>query len=224
MRRRTVSGRRDSPNRRLRLSSSLLTSEPNCWKCLYTPQVRVYWILLRCAPAPTPDSISTLQAFRSEAPITICWALKEAETWQASGGQFMAADKWSVWKGTRKLINCITGASVPTEARGLDEWVDVCALFYTVNLADARRGWCVAMVIWARHERAKKALPNRTRLLRTDKMRSSLRESRAHTAAAQHKHINHSRITWMQTWMHLKHSPALGGRGEGIVLHFAHAQ
>lgn len=50
-------------------------------------------------------------------------------------------------KGTRKLINCITSLSVPAEARGLDEWVDVCALFYTVNLADACRGWCVAMVI-----------------------------------------------------------------------------
>lgn len=117
-----------------------------------------------------------------------------------SGGQFIAADKWSVWKGTRKLINCITGASVLTEARGLDEWVDVCALFYTVNLADARRGWCVAMVIWARHERAKKGLPNRTRLLRTDKMRTFLQESLAHAAPVQHKHINHLRITWIHTW------------------------
>lgn len=46
-----------------------------------------------------------------------------------------------------KLINYITGVSVLKKARGLDEWVDVCALFYTVNLADACRGWCVAMVI-----------------------------------------------------------------------------
>lgn len=48
---------------------------------------------------------------------------------------------------THKLIKYITGASVLKKERGLDEWVDVCALFYTVNLADACRGWCVAMVI-----------------------------------------------------------------------------
>lgn len=46
-----------------------------------------------------------------------------------------------------KLIKYITGVSVLKKERGLDEWVDVCALFYTVNLADACRGWCVAMVI-----------------------------------------------------------------------------
>lgn len=54
-----------------------------------------------------------------------------------------------------KLICCINSVvSALKKERGLDEWVDVCALFYTVNLADACRGWCVAMVIRARHERA----------------------------------------------------------------------
>lgn len=50
-------------------------------------------------------------------------------------------------KPAHKLIRYITGFSVLRRLRGLDEWVDVCALFYTVNLADACRGWCVAMVI-----------------------------------------------------------------------------
>lgn len=49
--------------------------------------------------------------------------------------------------GVHKLINYITDVSVLKKERGLDEWLDVCALFYTVNLADACRGWCVAMVI-----------------------------------------------------------------------------
>lgn len=49
--------------------------------------------------------------------------------------------------GMHKLINYITDVSMLKEERGLDEWVDVCALFCTVNLADACRGWCVAMVI-----------------------------------------------------------------------------
>lgn len=147
---------------------------------------------------------------------------KEAETWEASWGQFIGADKWSVWKGTCKLINCITGASVLTEARGLDEWVDVCALFYTVNLADARRGWCVAMVIWARHGRAKKGLPNRTRLLRTDKMRTFLRESCAPTAPVQRKHINDLRITSIHTWLFNASVWSIFQHG-GWDLHFAYA-
>lgn len=46
-----------------------------------------------------------------------------------------------------KLIKYKRRVSVLQKERGLDEWVDVCALFYTVNLADACRGWCVAMVI-----------------------------------------------------------------------------
>ncbi len=50
-------------------------------------------------------------------------------------------------KHIHKLINHISCVSVLKKERRLDEWVDVCTLFYTVNLADACRGWCVAMVI-----------------------------------------------------------------------------
>lgn len=39
-------------------------------------------------------------------------------------------------KLSHKIINYINGVSVLNKERRLDEWVDVCALFYTVNLAD----------------------------------------------------------------------------------------
>lgn len=40
-------------------------------------------------------------------------------------------------KPPHKIIYYINGVSVLKKERRLDEWVDVCALFYTVNLADA---------------------------------------------------------------------------------------